>query len=410
MRILIVNTSETAGGAAIAASRLTEALNRHGVKAEMLVRDKHTDRITTATAGHALCYRWAFIWERARIWLANRLSRKGLWRVDIANAGVDITATEEFRKADVVHLHWVNQGMLSLRQIGKILDSGKRVVWTMHDMWPCTAICHHAGQCDRYHTHCHTCPQLQHPASRDMSYSVFARKLQLYSRHHITFVACSQWLQAEAMKSRLLQGQCVVAIPNTYNAAIFHPSDQLAARRRHHLPEQGRLLLFACQKVTNPQKGLQLLIDALQLVQDSDVALVVVGQMAESVATSLTHPVHRIGYINSQSDMAALYCAVDAFVTPSLEENLPNTIMEAMACGTPCVGFATGGIPEMIAHQQNGYVAAYRDAEDLARGISYVLDDDNRQRLSQAAAAAATAQWNEQRVTQQYIKVYEQSY
>ena len=231
MRVLIINTSEMAGGAAIAAGRLTEALNRHGVKAMMLVRDKQSDRVTTASAGRRLAYKWAFVWERLRIFVANRFSREGLWRVDIANAGVDIVSTEEFRKADVIHLHWVNQGMLSLGQIGRILDSGKPVVWTMHDMWPCTAVCHYAGQCSFFHSHCHDCRQLLHPKARDLSYRIFEAKLRLYQDRRLTFVACSRWLAGQAAQSRLLQGQHIVSIPNTYDSQVFYPADMAAARR-----------------------------------------------------------------------------------------------------------------------------------------------------------------------------------
>lgn len=278
----------------------------------------------------------------------------------------------------------------------------------MHDMWPCTAICHYAGQCQKFHSHCHSCPQLLYPSAHDLSFKTFDAKLKLYQKHHITFVTCSRWLAGQAAQSRLLQGQRILSIPNTYNASVLHPSDMIAARRHHHLPETGKLLLFACQKVTNPLKGLDFLLRALPLVKVDGLQLVMVGQLADSTAAAIPYPIHRIGYIDGEKEMALLYNAVDAFVTPSLEDNLPNTIMEAMAVGTPCIGFNTGGIPEMIDHELNGYVARYRDAEDLAQGISYVLDDTNNSRLAKAATEKATTVWNEQRVTEQYIKVYEQ--
>lgn len=137
MNVLLVNTSERTGGAAIAASRLMHALNRHGVNARMIVRQKRG---------------FPFYWERMVIWLHNRLSRRMLWYVDIANAGTDITLLPAFREADVIHLHWVNQGFLSLEVIDRILHSGKRIVWTMHDQWPYTAICHHSRDCRRFQT------------------------------------------------------------------------------------------------------------------------------------------------------------------------------------------------------------------------------------------------------------------
>ena len=411
MRVLLVNTSERVGGAAIAAARLTDALNRKGVDAQLLVRDKQTDLPTTLVMPRRLRLRWAFLWERLRIWVANRFSRRNLWAVDIANCGADITSLPAFRDADIVHLHWVNQGLLSMDQLAKILESGKPVVWTMHDMWPCTAICHHARECDRYQSHCHDCPQLMRPAPRDLSYQTFERKLHTYALSPISFVACSEWLATAARKSALLSGQHVTAIPNTYDSRLFHPADKAAVRRQLRLPERPRLLLFACQKVTNMRKGIDLLYKALNtpLVRRwfGTLSIIVVGERAEVVEPHVMYWVKSMGYVCDEARMAAIYQAVDVFVTPSLEENLPNTIMEAMACGTPCVGFNVGGIPEMIDHKVNGYVARYQDAGDLAVGIDYVLSDDNRHRLSIAAADKAANTWNEDAVVHQYTQLYE---
>ena len=404
-----------AGGAAIAACRLTEALNRHGVKARLLVRDKQSERTTTCVVPskglQGMLLKWAFLWERARVWMANRFHQKGLWHVDLGIGGADIVSTSEFRDADIIHLHWVNQGFLSLKELRRILRSGKPVIWTMHDMWPCTAICHHARDCNRFQGHCQECPQLLYPSRRDLSFWVFDRKATIYPEGNLTFVACSEWLASEARKSRLLAGKEVISIPNTYNHHAFCPGSQEEARRRFTLPKNLRLLLFACQKVTNERKGLDYLFEALRSEPihqwQGRLGLVVVGEMAEDVAYSVPFPIYRQDYINEEEDMALLYRAVDLFVTPSLEENLPNTIMEAMACATPCVGFDIGGIPEMIDHEKNGYVARYREAEDLARGINFVLDEERYDELSANAAHKAVEAWNEESVVRKHIELYE---
>ena len=158
MRVLLINTSERVGGAAIAASRLMEALKNNGIKAKLLVRDKQSDQISVVSLKHNWLMVWKFVWERIIIWKANRFKKNNLFAVDIANTGTDITSMPEFQQADVIHLHWINQGMLSLKNIDKILASGKPVVWTMHDMWPCTGICHHARECHNYEQECHHCP------------------------------------------------------------------------------------------------------------------------------------------------------------------------------------------------------------------------------------------------------------
>lgn len=410
MRVLIINTSEQTGGAAIAANRLMEALNTHGVKAKMLVRDKVSEQITVVRIPHSLLERWRFLWERAVIWMHNRFSRRNLFGVDIANTGYDVTRLPEFREADVIHLHWVNQGFLSLDDIERILASGKRIVWTMHDMWPMTAICHHSADCMRFQEHCHDCFLLNRPAARDLSYKVFERKREMMMHGRVTFVGCSQWITNLGRQSALIKDQRILSIPNAIHSSVFHPIPQAEARRQHGLPAEGRLLLFGSLKVTDPNKGIQYLVEALKMLTDkgltANTGIVVVGTRTEEVARLFSLPVHALPYISDEHKMASLYSAVDAFVTPSLHENLPNVIAEAMSCGTPCVGFQIGGIPEMITHQQDGYVARYKDAADLAEGIRYVLSGEHNPRLSDAAIKAAR-RYSEDHVALEYIKEYE---
>ena len=177
MRVLIVNTSEKTGGAAVAANRLMEALNNNGVKAKMLVRDKETDNITVVGYKQTLRSQWKFFWERWSIYSNLHFSRKHLFEVDIANTGHDITTLREFKEADIIHLNWINQGMLSLANIRKILLSGKPVVWTMHDAWPATAICHYPHGCMAFANVCRNCRFLPGEGSRkDLGLQPMARR------------------------------------------------------------------------------------------------------------------------------------------------------------------------------------------------------------------------------------------
>ena len=169
MRVLIVNTSEQIGGAAVAANRLMEALRAAGVTAEMAVMHKQSDKPYVIQVGSRLRRKWAFLSERLGIWISNRFSRKYLFKVSTASAGLSVTSLPAFQEADIIHLNWVNQGMLSLKEIDRILHCGKPVVWTMHDMWECTAICHHAYQCRRFETQCQHCPYLRVPGTNDLS-------------------------------------------------------------------------------------------------------------------------------------------------------------------------------------------------------------------------------------------------
>jgi len=394
MKVLIVSTSERTGGAAIAAHRLMEALCHNGIEARMLVQDKKSQdtRVISIRAGL-----WRKAWERLCILLTNHLHYRGIWKVSIANTGVDITQRAEFKEADVIHLHWVCQGMLSLADIERILRSGKRVVWTMHDQWSFTAVCHLLKDCEAYTSGCLSCPQLRGSTPGN----IFRRKEQIYALGNLTFVGCSQWIAQLARRSPLTKGHRVLNIPNPVPQDIFCPTPQAAARQALSLPQDRRLILFAACKVTDTLKGFHYLQEALKLLEnDSGLTLLIVGKNSD-LRSSL--PTIHIPYVSEPKRMALIYAAADVFVTSSVQENLPNTIAEAMSTGTPCVGFRVGGIPEMIDHQVNGYVAQLRNAEDLAQGIRYCLAHDMRQ----AAADRAAQTYSEREVAQTYLnKVY----
>ena len=416
MRVLIVNTSERTGGAAVAANRLMEALNNHGVKARMLVRDKETDALTVVPLPRSPLLRWHFLWERLVVYVHCHFSRKHLFELDIANAGTDITRLREFQEADVVHLHWVNQGMLSLADIRKILRSGKPVVWTMHDIWPATAICHLTLGCRQFKTQCGHCKYLPGGGSGgDLAARVWRRKRLLLASGSVTFVACSRWLEGEAKQSALLKGQRIVSVPNPIDTHLFRPLDKASARRACSLPADRRLLLFVSQRVTNRNKGIDYLIEACRLLAEQHpemrqtVAIAILGGHAEEVADQLPFDTYPLGYVNDEQRIVQVYNAVDAFVLPSLSENLPNTIMEAMACGVPCIGFNVGGIPEEIDHRRNGYVAAYRDAEDLARGIRWTLCEADYERLAQEAIRKVHHNYSQSSVAVRYSELYQEA-
>lgn len=417
MRVLIVNTSEKTGGAAVASNRLMQALNQSGVKAKMLVKDKETDHLTVTQLPHQALKRLHFLWERWCIFWHLHFSKRHLFHVDIANVGSDITSLPEFQEADIIHLEWINQGMLSLRNIQKILESGKPVVWTMHDMWPATGICHLTLSCQNFQTQCGNCMYLpNHGSQNDLSHRVWKRKQKVYSSGNIHFVACSNWLAAQAKASGLLQNHVVTTIPNPIDTHLFAPNDKVAAARRLGLPTDKQLVLFASQRITNENKGIQYLIEACnQLVaahpeMKNSVGLVMLGGHAEELEDAFSLPTYSLGYVNDTKKIVDVYNAVDVFVLPSLSENLPNTIMEAMSCGVPCVGFNVGGIPEMIDHLQNGYVARYKDAASLAEGIAWILDKDtNGAELSRRCIHKVQTAYAQQHVAKRYLEVYQEA-
>ena len=407
MKVLIVSTYDQQGGAAIAAYRLLEALNKNGVSATMLTIDKKTDNPNVIEVGNSLMNKARFAAERGIIYIQNGFSKKNLFDISIASTGVSITNHPEFKKADIIHLHWINQGMLSMREIAKIVSSGKKIVWTMHDMWPFTGICHHAGQCNHFEEDCGYCPYLQLPMKKDLSNSTFLLKQAAYSLGHIHFVACSNWLKSLALKSDLTIGQKVSAIPNPLDTELYKPKDKTELRKAMNLPTDKKIILFAAAKVSDTRKGIDYLIEASKIIaqKTDNILFLIAGGNSKEIISQLALPTVDLGYIPS-NDMPDIYNVSDVFVTPSLQENLPNTIMESMACGTPCVGFNIGGIPEMIDHKRNGYVATYKDLQDLADGILWVLQNSATRKLYHNARNKVLKSYSEDIIANRYLEIY----
>ena len=413
MRVLIINTTERQGGPAIAAYRLTESLKNNGIKAKMLVRRKSTDQLTTVLAEHSIANRLSVLWERFAVALHTRFRRNRIYAIDLGHSGGDITELPEFKQADVIHLHWVNDGMLSISSIEKIITSGKPIVWTLHDMWPFTGVCHYAHDCNHYIEHCHDCPQINSRKHRDVAFQTFERKVLLLQGAHIRFVACSRWLGNMASNSRLLQGKQIECIPNAININLFRPRNKQQARESLGLPTNKRLVLFSSHTLSDERKGFHYLREALsRLVTEhpewkEQLGLVLVGKdIAPEIYCDIPINVYPLGYIAEEKKMVDVYNAVDLYAIPSLQDNLPNTIVEAMACGVPCIGFNVGGIPEMIDHLHNGYIAEYKNVASLADGIRWLLTEGEYEVLSREAARKAASTYGENSVAMKYLAIY----
>ena len=416
MKVILLNTSERIGGAAIVANRLMKALISNGFEVNTLVLNKQTDDEKVISIQSSFVKRQLakifFIWERFIIFIHNGFCKENLFAVSIANTGSDISKHPLIREADIIHVHWINQGFLSIKGIGKLIKTGKPIVWTMHDMWPCTGICHHSRACDNFKKECGQCFFLKSKKNKDLSHKIFLKKKQaIFSNNNLTLVGCSTWLANKAKVSGLSKRQNIWSIPNPIDIDVFKVLDSFSSRKKLGLPENKKLLLFGAANVTDRRKGIYYLMDALnELTNWDDLCLVVFGQMKAEFKEVIKIPVYQMGYISEQELIVTIYNAVDLFVTPSLEENLPNTIMEAMACGTPCVGFNIGGIPEMIDHKQNGYVAEYKNSKDLAEGINWILNIADYKHLSLNAREKAVKNYSQETVAKQYINLYKRHY
>ncbi len=414
MKILVVCTSDNVGGAALATSRLVTALREQGVGAAMLVRDKTTNWEHVYALPRKKIARWRFLLERLIALFHLRGRKKNLWDIDAADFGTDITLMEEFHAADLIHLSWVNQGMLSLDDIRKIIQSGKPIVWTLHDLWPVSGICHYTRRCDRFITGCKEC-QFLPPKNVyfDLAKRVWEKKRVIYQDSDIHFVACSEWLATLARMSGLTHSLSVYAIPNAIDTRVFHPYDKWESRRRLSLPVVGKnVILFVSQKLSDGRKGATLLIKAINKIRTyypklgNSIVVALLGSHSKEFLARVTFPCIDLGYIAGDEQLAQVYSAADLFVLPSTEDNLPNTVMEALACGVPCVGFDVGGIPEMIDHKVNGYVAKLGNTADLADGIRWILRNEEGVPLAENAVKKVKENYSTKIVAQKYMEVY----
>lgn len=408
MRVLLINTTELGGGAAIATTRLKEALIDNGIKAKMLVAHKES-RSLSVVGITALKHKNNFLKERLGVWTTNGFSRKHLFDVDTAAYGSDITSLPEFKEADVIHLNWINQGFLSLKGIRKILESGKPVVWTLHDMWEFTGVCHYAADCENFKAHCHDCPLLRHPGAKDLSYKVFQRKQKMLENHKINFVAVSKWLADTARSSRLLRFQPISVIPNALNLNRFQLKDREEARKKLILPEKF-IIVFGAVKIDDPRKGFSYLLEALRLLinnktfRPEDFHLVLFGGIKDpSILEDIPVDYSHLGFVKDDETLALLYAAANVTVIPSRYETFGQTVMEAQACGCVPVTFNNSGQTDIVEHKINGYLAEYLNIEDLAEGIKWAIQthvDTNLLRSN------VIRQFSETAVAGKYIELY----
>ena len=247
----------------------------------MLVRDKRSSNGNVIEVGNKTINEWNFLWERENIH-GKSFSRKNLFDISIANTGVSVTELPEFQHADIIHLHCINQGMLSVKENGRILASGKKAVWTMHDMWPFTGICHHAENCTNYHRECGRCPYLIAPSRHDLSNKIFKQKQTTYSLGKITYVDRINSQKDQAEKSPLNKAHTPVSIPNPIDTRHYRPIDKIGTRKKLQLPLDKKIVLFAAVKTSDKRKGSDYLIEASRLMkQHTDNVLFLIAATTE---------------------------------------------------------------------------------------------------------------------------------
>lgn len=416
MKVLLVTKHPTTGGAAIASSRLLEALREKNVDAKMLVQEGENEDEGIYAPSHGPFKRWKnlsrFIIERL-VFLRQERNSSIRFLFSLANTGEDISKNPLVKEADIIHLHWINAGFLSLKSLRKLFRLGKPIVWTFHDMWAFTGGCHYALDCKEYTKECGSCPYLKKPRKADLSHRIWKKKARIFSEQKVDVITPSGWLKDCSVDSSLISHWPVTTIHNPINPAIFKPSNRLEASSRMGLDPSKKYILFGAATMKNVLKGFSYFLEASKLIASQadqsgakDVEILLFGKTKDDVAASFPLKTRNIAFVKDMQTIVDLYSLAHLFVIPSLQDNLPNTIIESMLCGTPVVGFDTGGIPEMITHKENGYLAEFKSSKDLASGMSWILFSPSYEKLSDRTRALALDRFSPDRSVEMHVDLY----
>lgn len=311
--------------------------------------------------------------------------------------GTNVAKFEEVKNADIIYIHWALKGLLNFRSIKQIARLNKPVIIFLHDMWNITGGCHHSFTCEKYKTEgCNNCPMFPGDKKNDLSAKEFKKKLRLYSKYdNLYFVSPSRWLYTCAKESLLTKDKPVFYIPNILDNTIFKPADKTTAKQILNIDANETVIAFGAITVNSPYKGWAYLQKALELLSQDDslknISVLIFGtEYNKEIADSIAFKTRFMGYLKDEYSTALVYNAADVFIAPSLAEAFGYVVMEALSCGTPVVGFDVGGIPDMISHKENGYLAKYKDAKDVCNGIKFCLQNKIKGYLLPAIEPAET--------------------
>ena len=387
-KVVFLCTNDLTGGAAIVTYRLMEALAEAGTDARMVTAHKSSASERVSTVGKWR-YRLSFLAERLDIFIRSGFRRADLWKADTARFGCGITRHPWVKEADVVILSWVNQGLVSLKEIRRMHAMGKRILWTMHDMWCCTGICHHSETCTRFEGECGKCPLLGSRYQTDLSTQVQKRKRALYSEVPVTFIPVSNWLAGECRRSSLMRDASIKVVPNALPIEKFSiaPATERSALG---LPEKGDIIVFAAARIDDPIKNLPLAIAALNRLHDMrrgapGATVIFCGGMKDPAALDRLRFPHLHAGPVAPEKMAQIFAHATVVLSTSVRETLPGTLIEGMAAGATPVTTGHGGQADIIEHGKDGYICTDDDPDTLAGMLDTALSSPFSREAEHAA-------------------------
>lgn len=417
LKVVHINTYDGNGGAGRACLRLNNALLAENINSKVIVHykfGKNPSVLTFNSTALQKAYTAAtIVVERL---LAKRLL-KPMKRTPFSFTwfGRSVIHHPDVKAADVIHLHWVNHSFLNPVHLDELAKLNKPIVWTFHDSNAFTGGCHVRYTCDHFVRQCGHCPLLKKADADDASHKIWVQKHEAYQQLKFNIVAPSSWMLSSVLMSSLMQDKPALQVPNTLETDIFKPTDKAQAKKQLGLPEDKFIFLTGFMPSRKDMhKGTSYLLESLELLKErlgvnaQQVELVVFGNRNAKDVPDFSFQTSFLGTINDDVKLAMCYAAADAFLIPSLEDNLPYTVMESLSCGTPVVAFTTGGIPDMVQHLQNGYLAEYRSAKSFADGMEWAINHEDATALQQQARQTVMDKFAEPVIAQKHIQLYNQ--
>ena len=413
MKVALINSSELSGGAAIACNRLYQAHKANDVQVSLLVQTVNEPKIDQSihkVHGNlplSIHEKSTFYLEKLQF-LPHEKDKRSRFAFSTGLFGRQIHRHPIVQEADVIHLHWINKGFVSLRGLQNLIALNKPIVWTMHDMWPITGGCHYSDECTNYKMQCGNCMMLRKSGKNDLSNKIWFKKNNAFQQTDVLqFVACSEWLASICRNSSMGRDHAVTSIPNCIDIEKYKSLTTSLNLSKINI-------LFQAMNIEDERKGFHFFLESLKVLKALDpglskkITVNVIGKANPADQISkLGYKVNYSGLLKKEADIVSAYQKAHLYIIPSLQDNLPNTVMEALSCSVPVVGFNTGGIPEMVKHLHNGYIAPRKDSLQLAKGILWSLNNpEHYATLRRHARESVEQKYSYKSVSNQYVSIY----
>ena len=396
-KVAIVSYYDNKGGAGKAAYRLFKSFEKHGFEVKMFVFKKITNDPNVVV----VYSRFNDLWNHRLRKLTNFLySPNSIFSLSILSNSYLLKEIEEF-DPEIVNLHWVNNGMLSIKDL---LRLKKPIFWSLHDIWPITGGCHYSDGCQAYESYCAKCPSLNSRFNFDLSWFQFKMKERVFAKANITFIGLSTWITEVASSSKLTSTNKVINVPNVLDLGLYKPLPE-----KHFFQDQERfkIMFSATGGTENHRKGFDLLLEALKFLPTELYELTIVAEKSPSTLEGLGFKVELLPPTSTDTRMVEYLNKVDLVIVPSREENLSNVVFESIASGTPVVAFDIGGNGDLIKHKVNGFLVPEMKGKSLAEGMEWTRNNTKELSLPRQSREYVEEYLNEENIISSYQKAFE---